>query len=346
MRRRNAALRSKLPRTFGRSPGSAAKGLLIIGTGLLVVGLWGLMGHEGQPSPPPLRLLSQPPTTPETGAPLSIAQGPFPIERSSRQQLTDGEHVQLAFDLVDYRDREGHMAHALLFPEGDRENQSEGVRHRLWNDLAAAIRAHTDEKAIVLGWWDTAQRVHFLTGREAHSRVPTPSALPQGALRDLFLKTTSTDTKDPVSLEEIAQWLVMDASQGLAALKTRLAGEVSLYWVSSIDDLSHLGEIEALTGVTLPLEIRQFPPSQDAHDQIKAVRQWAATGEDDSYLVQPLAEGGVRAYRFLTETGRQSLLARLLPFTRSLTEPLPGTQLVYQSKAGSALLVFDVSTPN
>ena len=320
-----------------RDPPWVVRSLLLLGFSLLSLGLYELSRPE---KPPRLLTLML-----ESSLEEPTNEGAYPIIQRTRYRLTDGRLTQLTLDLVDYHDSEDRLGHALLFPKlpTDGEDHGEGLRQHLWQDMNRSIRAHTGEDALFLGWWTTAQRVHFLTGRQAFPRQPVIRALPSGPLRTLFERTLSPGLQEPVTLTDLANWLVMPGVAGLEALRSHVPLNASLYWVSSVDDLAHLEELEALTGVRLPIESQNFPPGTDPHEQIKGVRQWASEGSDDSYLVQPLPGGGIRAYRFTSPMGRESLFARLLPFTHSLTDPLPDTRLVYQSTAGSALLVIDLN---
>jgi hydroxylamine oxidation protein HaoB len=118
-----------------------------------------------------------------------------------------------------------------------------------------------------------------------------------------------------------------------------------IYVLACVDDLARLGEIERLSGVTIPLEARYFPAASDLHAQIKDVRRWASEkGEGANYLVQPVMGGGVRAWRVTSPEASNLLLIRLLPFSKSLETPLQGARLVYQSHWGAYISVHEVTS--
>jgi hydroxylamine oxidation protein HaoB len=113
-----------------------------------------------------------------------------------------------------------------------------------------------------------------------------------------------------------------------------------VYWLACLDDLARLSEIEALGGAKLPFEARVFPAADNIHGQIAEARRWAGEAGPGAYLAQQLPGGGARVWRITREAGTKTLLARLLPFTSSLAQPLAKLSLVYQSSWGGYLSVY------
>jgi hydroxylamine oxidation protein HaoB len=214
------------------------------------------------------------------------------------------------------------------------------LRHDTWKAVGEAIIRHTDGNALFLAWWDDAQRIHFLSGRETWLDRPAAAAFPDDEERSVWGKVAGGFAAVPDASRRLARWLTMEADAALEAMKAELPAERPVYLLVCLDDLARLGEIEALAGVRLPFEAARFPGG-DLHGQIAAVQQWARQDVDQaSYLVQQTPGAGVQAWRITTPQGRDTLLARLLPFTTSLARPLPQAQTVYQSGWGSHITIY------
>jgi hydroxylamine oxidation protein HaoB len=264
--------------------------------------------------------------------------GAFPLTALTRYTLRLGE-ASVPLTVADYRDGRGQSQRVTLFP-AEPGNAAARLRHDLWRAAGEAIVRHTDENALFLAWWDNAQRIRFLSGRDTWLELPAAAAFPNGAERGLWEKIAGGFAAAADPSRRLARWLGMDADAALAEMKTELPADRPVYVLVCLDDLARLGEIEALAGVRLPFEAARFPEG-DLHRQIASVQQWARRDVDQaSYLVQRTPGAGVQAWRITTPQGRDTLLARLLPFTTSLARPLPQAQTVYQSGWGSYLSIY------
>ena len=217
------------------------------------------------------------------------------------------------------------------------ETQLQALRQQAWNTAFNSIRQGSDQNSLFLTWWDNAQRVHLYTGRNTWAQAPLAEAFSSTEERALWHQLGGGFADNDEHLKQLARWLSMDAEQALDEIRTRIQ-QPEYYFLVSMDDLVRLSEISALSGQTLPFETRLFSPGDNIHTLISGVKQWANEKGNGHYLVQKLPAGRVRAWRISRAEGENTLLARLLPFTASLANPLSGTELVYRSSDWSGYL--------
>lgn len=263
----------------------------------------------------------------------------FPADRLIRYAVRHGDGV-LNLEASEYRDTDGQTRRALLPPR----SKTGKSPHAAWQAAARAIREHTAGDALFLAWWDNGQRTHFFAGREAWAASPLAGAFPQAEQRAFWRDAAGHFAADPQPLGDLAHWLVMDADAALQEMSKRLPQGRDIYFLVTTGDLARLGEIEALSGVSLPLETRVFPGGSDFHGLIAQVKRWAHERGEGNYLVQPLSASDMRAWRVNDASGDKLLLTRLLPFTASLAHPVTGLEPVYYSE-GAYLTIYRWSRP-
>jgi hydroxylamine oxidation protein HaoB len=264
--------------------------------------------------------------------------GRFPVERVERYRVgREGGGVELS--VARYRDGQGRLGAAILFPPASAQGDG-SPRNDLWQDAAQAAIDHTPANALFVGWWDDAQRFRFLSGREVWLDRPEAGAFADRAQRQFWERAGGGMGESGGKLTQLARWLSMDADAALREMAQTLPRDRPVYFLLCLDDLARLSEIAALSGAKLPFEGRIFPRADNIHAQIAEVKRWAAEKSPNAYLAQQLPNGGARAWRIAEEGGAKTLLARLLPFTGSLEQPLAGMTLVYQSGWGGYLSVY------
>lgn len=274
-------------------------------------------------------------------------QGRYPAEALTRYRISDDNGASVVLHAVRYRNEQGASASAMVFPP--RETPAERVavkdevqlRGEFWNGAADAIKTHSGEDGLFVTWWDNAQRIHFLTGRQGWAASPVAGAYPEPEQERFWQAVGGGFDAEEEYLRQLARWLTMDAEQALAEMSAAIPGDRPVYFLMCLDDLARLAEMETLSGVKLPFEVRIFAPTANVHTQIADVKRWAHEKGVGAYLVQQLPTGGVRAWRITTEEGAKTLLARLLPFTTSLAQPLKPASLVYQSGWGAYLSIYE-----
>ena len=269
----------------------------------------------------------------------------FPADRLTRYRVGMAQGLDIPLSVIEYRNEENQPEKVTVYPDAKAASPvtSANPRMALWSTAAEAISKHASPDALYVTWWDNAQRVHFLTGEATWPRRPAADALEGLPLSAFWQEASGGLAVDPAPVRQLAQWLTMDADLALRAIRSVPKVSKTLYLLACVDDLARLGEIERLSGVSIPLEVRYFPSGEDLHAQIKEVRRWASeTGNGANYLVQPVVGGGVRAWRVTRPEGANLLLIRLLPFSQSLENPLEGLRLVYQSHWGAYINLFEV----
>ncbi len=269
--------------------------------------------------------------------------GRYPVERLARYRISREGSAGVELNVAEFRDAQGRPGSAIIYPHEDAvpSQQDLNLRHDLWKGAAESILAHTGEDALFVAWWDDAQRIRFLTGRNNWTVDPAAGAYRKYEQRVFWEKAGGGYNPDETKLRQLARWLAMDADAALAEMDLALPKDQPVYFLACLDDLARMHEIQNLSGTKLPFEARVFPRADNIHSQIAEVKRWAGEKGVGSYLVQSIPGGGVRAWRITTEAGTKTLLARLLPFTTSLAKPLDNQSLVYQSGWGEYLSIYE-----
>ncbi len=269
--------------------------LLLAGTALIVSAFW--------PGSSPWQVTSEPVAVP------ADYRGRYPIEALTRWVLHHpGDGRRLTLYVARYRGSDGQPRQALLPPPAS-------AAWRRWQALGEALR-QLEPDALVLAWWDDAQRVDLISGRKVWVRQPLAEAFPAKD-RKLWRLLSGGFGDEEGRLRRLAHWLAMPAADALAAMRWETPSQPR-YLLVSTDLLTRLEEIERLSGTRLPLEVRIFPPDGNLHAQIAAVRRWAAeTGL--GYLPQKVPDG-IAAWRLTARS--DGLLLSLLPFTGQSQPPL------------------------
>lgn len=278
---------------------------------------------------------------------MSGLGGQFAAERGMRYVIGRGDST-VSLLVAEYRDPQGQPRHVVVYPPAGGPAVTDGNRMRseLWKKAAEAILKHTDSNALFLAWWDDAQRIDFYTGRPVWTSLPLAEAFADGEERQFWREVAGGFGEDREPLRQLARWLTMDAEQALAEMARRWPEDRPVFLLVCLDDLARLTEIEALSGTRLALEGRFFPNADDFHGQIAAVKRWAGeSGGTGNYLLQPVPGAGIRAWRTTSPELDRTLLIRLLPFVRSVTDYPLGVKLVYQSDRGGYLSLFELRRP-
>jgi len=255
----------------------------------------------------------------------------------------------LLLHVAAYRDEQGDSHRAVVFlpespesgvPENGVDSALNRLRWQAWLDAAQAIDRRVGDDALFISWWDNAQRIHLLTGRKSWVRSPA-AELFDADHRDFWRRVSGDFVENPEPLRRLAEWLTMGAEEALASISQTLGKGQGVYLLASTDDLARISEISKLSGRPLPFETRIFQTGGNIHNLIARVKRWAREKGSSSYLVQRLPGVGVRAWRITAPAGEKMLIARLLPFTSSLSNHLPdGLDLVYRSEWGGFLSIY------
>ena len=264
-------------------------------------------------------------------------------------QIAEGMEYQLS--VAQYSDEFDVSRNAIIYlpPDGDGEDkegssleQPEVFRYEKWQASASAINQYTSSDSTFISFWDNAQRIHLLTGRNSWSYLPAQEAYETTEQLRLW-EQVAAGLDNTGHSKLFAEYLLMDGEQALNKLEAEELNGSEHYLFISTDDLAHVQEIAYLNQTGLPLETRLFPANADLHNSISQVKDWAREGEGTgSYLVQSLSEQTIRAWRITDKAFENSLLVRLLPFSTSLDKPLERLRLVYQSDWGGYISIYQI----
>jgi hydroxylamine oxidation protein HaoB len=207
---------------------------------------------------------------------------------------------------------------------------------RIWAEAAKVIQQHAEPNALVIAWRDNAQQVRHLTGLETWAAEGSPDVNESHFWR--ILGGVTEDNASPG--KTLARWFTLDASESINAMKSELPGDRPVYFLVTVDDLARLQELSQLGGRPLSIQSNRFVLSGDIHGAVNSVKRWVAEINAPGYLVRQEGPGALRAWASPNGTGKDALLFRLLPFSDSLSRPLPEFQLVYQSGWGGYLSLY------
>ncbi|BCX88657.1 hypothetical protein MIN45_P1026 [Methylomarinovum tepidoasis] len=284
--------------------------LLLAGAALIASFFW--------PRPSPWQVTTEPVPVP------ADYHGRHPIDALTRWRLQHPDGRRLTLYVARYRDDDDQSRQALV-PAPDTPTWEH------WQALGEALN-RLEPDALVLAWWDDAQRVDLLSGRKVWVRQPPADAF---AARDraLWRRLSGGFSDDEGRLRRLARWLTAPAGEGLAALH-RDTPPRPRYLLVNADLLTRADEVERLAGVKLPLEVRIFPPGDGLHAQIAAVQRWA--GETGLGYLPRKIPAGIAAWRLAAPA--DVLLLHLLPFTANPPPPA-GLTPVFQTP-GRQLQLF------
>lgn len=270
----------------------------------------------------------------------------FTIESLADYAIRRGNAAPFHLKVARYQDESGAFHQAIVFPPDSKEDgpilKTETLRSQVWNDAAQSIREHVGQNSVFFSWWDNTQRLHLMTGQDGWVDAPIAEAYKKNDEKDLWREIGGGFDPDSRKLTQLAEWLMMDADDGLKQIKKVLTPGQTAYFLTSMDDLSRLQELTVLADRPLQLQSRVFRSTDNFHNLITMVKSWAKDGGTGSYLVQPIPGVGVRAWRITDKKDENLLFIRLLPFTHSLENPLENATMVFRSDWSGYLSIFQL----
>lgn len=293
-------------------------------------------GAEG--SPPGAELDVRRTAEPQAGAP-----GRFPVRTMERYAFSQEGKELFSLLVARYQDQGSAPRAAVLFPKDAQAIASSptGVRHDVWKEAADVIVRKAPEDALFLSWWDSGQRIHYLSGRETWLHQPSLKTFSNPVWKAVQESLPPASEEETARLEQMARWLTMASDQALAEMAAHFGDARPVYLLVDNDLLLHLGEMAAYGGASLPLNSKNIPAGNDLHADIARVKRWANETGDGNYLAQK--EGAYyRVWSVSDEKTKNTLLIRLLPFVDSLKKLPEGVTLVYQSHWGGFLSVYRI----
>ncbi len=204
--------------------------------------------------------------------------------------------------------------------------------------LADAINKHAAPDARVLAWWDTAQQLKLLTGRDTlfNHHLSEPLIIPEQwqdqrksirAYENQFWQTdVSQQSRD--QFQRFSEALVSLPEQGLAMLRQLTAGAEEAYLVVHVTDLYKLGLMQPdKFGVTY----QNFPLTGNMHGLINHMKVQLKKNEFETYTLQSLSDEAIRVFFLNDAQSSDTLMAQLFPFVeKPAPTELQLMQLIYQ----------------
>ena len=274
----------------------------------------------------------------------------FPIESLEKFLINSPENQEQEMFVAEYL-ADDEKRRAIIYPvpiqneeetSARNKNKHHQYRQEKWQLLSAAVRKHTKDSDRFITYWDNAQRLHLFTGRIAIPEQPIEKAFLNSEEKS-FWKKIGNGFSQQEQLIIFTQCLIGKAKDAKSCLSQLYTDAGDNYILMSADDMAHIREISLLTGQGLPLETRLFSTDSDLHGQIKQVREWAREGEGTgSYMLQPIDENFVRAWRIIDPAFEDSLLVSLLPFTTAAEKEFADLKLVFQSDWGGYLSLYHI----
>lgn len=275
----------------------------------------------------------------------------FPIQSLERFSISGPQDRKSEIFVAEYV-ADDQKRRAIVYPSASQEAEEKTgalenksghqYRQAKWQMLFAAIEKHGKDSDRVITYWDNAQRLHLFTGRMAIPERPSKEAYSDAEPQSLWREIGGGFSQEE-HLTIFAQCLIGKMDDAKSCLSPLYTDAGDNYILISADDMAHVQEISRLIGQGLPLETRLFSTDSDLHGQIRQVREWAREGEGTgSYMVQPIDEDFVRAWRITDPGFEDSLLASLLPFTSAAEKELINLKLVFQSDWGGYLSLYQI----
>lgn len=280
-----------------------------------------------------------------TQEPLADAPGRFLAQSMERYVFSQENKELFSLLVARYQDRGGASQSAVLFPKDAQEIASSptGIRHDVWQAAADVIVRKAPEDALFLSWWDSGQRIHYLSGKETWLNKPSLKTFSNPVWKALQDSLPQASKEEGSRLEQMARWLTMDSDTALAEIAAHFGSERPVYLLVDNDLLLHLSEMAAYGSASVSLNSKNIPAGDDLHGDIAQVKRWANEAGDGNYLAQK--EGTYyRVWSTSDEKARNTLLVRLLPFVDSLKKLPEGVSLVYQSHWGGFLSIYQINS--
>ena len=250
--------------------------------------------------------------------------------------------------LANYKDPQGRQQQAVLFPKGNKQINAAltptELRQTVWEEAAKAIKAYCPQDALIVSWWDDGQRVHFLGQRDSWINKPGVETFDSEVWKLLQDDMEIASAPEREKLVNMARWFTMDNAKALSEMRRLMGTSRPVYILVTNDLLLRLAEIADYGGAPLALRSTTFKALDDLHGDIARIKQWAAEEGDGNYLVQK--EGlnyRVWATSSESDSTKNALLIRLLPFVDSLKKLPDNIHLVYQSHWGGYLSIYQLN---
>ena len=324
------------PRTTNVAGGNKllpSLGILLVTGGLVLLGWFAYLWFAPAPAPYQYQLLES-----ETVDRAELELDAWPELTLSKYQIK-------------VADIDKPVAHAILASRGDElpvlinwESHTSELflaadrKPEEITGLADAINKHAAPGAHILTWWDTAQQLKLLTGRDTlfNGHLNEPLIIPDQwqdqseAIRayenQFWQAKVSQQQRD--QFQRFSEALVSSPEQGLAMLRQMTDNADEAYVIVHVTDLYKLGLMQPEKfGVTY----QNFPMTGNMHGLINHMKVLLDQNEFDTYTLQSLSDQAIRVFFLNDAKSSDSLMAQLFPFVeKTAPTEFELMQLIYQ----------------
>ncbi len=324
------------PRTTNVTGGNKllpSLGILLVTGGLVLLGWFAYLWFTPAPAPYQYQLLES------------------EIVDHAELELDAWPELTLSKYQVKVADIDKPIAHAVLARRGDElpvlinwESHTSELflaadrKPEEMTGLADAINKHASPDARILAWWDTAQQLKLLTGRDTifNGHLNEPLIIPDQwqDQREAILAYENQFWQANVSQQQRDQFqrfseaLVSLPEEGLAMLRQMTGNAEETYLIVHVTDLYKLALMQPdKFGVTY----QNFPMTGNMHGLINHMKVLLDQNEFDTYTLQSLSDQAIRVFFLDDEKSSETLMAQLFPFVeKTAPTELELMQLIYQ----------------
>lgn len=202
--------------------------------------------------------------------------------------------------------------------------------------VSSAIAKHVPKDAVILAWWDISRQIGLLSERDTlfTSHLGRPVIAPsywrerQHTIEQYEQEFWGAQGPEEENgrFDRFVEALISYPSEGASILR-ELAGSREAYIVVHVSDIYKLG---LLRPERIDVAFKDFPLTGNVHGLSGQVKAWMVNNNYSAYTLQSLNEKEVRAYFLRESGGSNSLLAKMLPFSKWRPMDLDALQLIHK----------------
>lgn len=310
-------------------------GILLVTGGLILLGWFAYVWFKPAPAPYQYQLISEGDS--KRFPKMDLASGWPDLKLSQYQVQAEGIDKPLA-EFMTARQDDGspvliywkNSTNEILY-NFDRKPSELTI-------LAAAIKKHAPQDALILSWWDTSRQLKLLTGHDtlftSHLNEPMMVPVPWleqsksiQAYEERFWGSHASP-KEREQFKRFSQALAEPAAEGVKQLRELIGSDRETYVIIHVTDLYKLG---VMYPDKIGVAYQNFPMTGNMHGMINQMKVQVKENEFDTYTLQSISDNEIRAFFLSDKASSEALLARMLPFVEKKPPvELEVAQLIYQ----------------
>lgn len=310
-------------------------GILLVTGGLILLGWFAYVWFKPEPAPYQYQLISEGDS--KQFPKMDLSSGWPDLKLSQYQVQAEGLDKPIA-EFITASDSDGspiliywkNSTNEILY-NFDRKPSELTI-------LAAALKKHAPQDALILSWWDTSRQLKLLTGHDAlftshlnePMMVPVPWLEQSSAIQayeERFWKSQAKQTERD-QFKRFSQALAQPAAEGVKALRELVGSDRETYVIIHVTDLYKLG---VMYPDKIGVAYQNFPMTGNMHGMINQMKVQVKENDFDTYTLQSISDNEIRAFFLSDKASGDTLLARMLPFVEKPSPiDLDVAQLIYQ----------------